>query len=414
MIEGGTVGNPTIVQSVNVRGAHITAKSGGTYGGASTANDGPGIIGQSITFGSITQVGYVEIRDLKLSGTKAGLIRFGVNDSSGGAVYTPGIVIDGCELTDVSALTGLDSGGNIAAISLNLCVDAVVNDNKIYNIVGYAANNGNHTSATIQWGSHGTIYTRNTLYNCGNGIFSKVDNQNQYGGEIAYNYIDVSNNTDEGFCIEEFQGKRGTTVVGSTLLVHHNVLIGAECVSFRLGGSTLRMSTEDVRIYFNTCVLGGSMSSPSMFISNTVHDPGITRYGNLYSYKRSDGTSVSVSTTSEYGTIMEAAGTPTLANYEVYSTTSNKWTTFANDASAYPSTSYSTLASWKSARGETNSQAISDPGFVGTGILAYQYQLSGGSAAKSLAKSDGLSTGTTTDPGAFGNNNASVGGWGST
>lgn len=407
-VEGGDSGSPTIIQAVNPRQAILNGKSGSNYGGASGANDGTILVGNTPG----TTAGYVEFRDLVLTGVKTCPLRIGVLDNSPGVAEYFGVVIDGCEIYDCSALTGLDAGGNLGGMSLNGCNGAIVNNNYIHDIVGYAVDSGDHTQGIIQWGTRNTTYTNNTLIRCGNGIYAKVANdyQNQYGGEIAYNYVDLSNNTDGGACIADFQGNT-TMASGSTLDIHHNILIGTEPIQLHRGGTVQRMATETVRMWNNSLVLAGGFSGPASFAFFALYSPGAKFYNNLASNIMSDGTTKDLSaltTGDPYGAVCCSAGPQDLIDYNAYPTGVNRWSTFANGASTYPSSGYTTLAAWRTAMAgstgaEAHSVSITDPLWEATGTLSEKYRLQSGSTAKLAGSSDGTTGGSAQDLGAWGN-----------
>jgi hypothetical protein len=410
-IEGGSSGSPTVVAAVNDRQAIINGKSGSTYGGLTTANDGNVMIGQTA---GVTQ-GYVTLRGLKITGVKTCPVRFGILDYSGGASYSPGITIEDCEIYDCSALTGLDAGGNLGAMSLNNLTGAVVTNNYIHDIVGYVADEANHLQGVIDWNCRNTTRTYNTIVRSGIPIYGKVDGN--YGGVIAYNYLDSSNNSDWAAGVLDAAGTVAAVVGGSVLNIHHNVIISMEALALHRGGTVMRMMTETLRIYNNTLILAGGAANPAAFAFWSVYSPGADFWNNLCSNLKPDGSTkslVAFTTGDAYGGLCTAAGPPALIDYNAYPTGLNRWCTFVNGASNYPSTSYSSLAAWRTANAgstgaEANSGFINDPLWANTGNYAERYKLQEGSSAKLAGSTDGTVSGSPTDLGAYGNANTRVG-----
>jgi len=409
-IASGSSGSPSVITAVNPRQAILNAKSGSIYGGLFGANDGNVMIGQDT---GVT-TGHVTLRGLKITGVKTCPVRFGTLDYSGGAAYAPGITVEDCEIYDCSALTGLETQGNLGAVSFSNCTGLIFRNNYIHDVVGYVANEANHLQGYIQWNCRNSTIEDNTIVRSGIGIYAKVDGS--YGGTIRRNYVDTSNNTDWAAGLLDWAGNAPTSVVGGSILsITNNVIVSMECLALHRGGTAQRMMSETLEVYNNTLIHAGGSNGPGSYLMASANSPGSKVYNNLCSNRNAAGSVKALTIMeSEYGAMSLCVGPQAIIDYNAYAGTQNKWTTFANGASTYPSNFYTGLPAWRTANagatgGEQHSQLITDPSWVNTGAYAQRYRLNGGSTAVNAGKVGGIVSGGATDLGAYGNGNTRVG-----
>lgn len=493
-VAGGSSGSPTILKAVNARQAIITAKNGSTYGGDTSLDERPGIIGstalgRTISGSFVAGPGnntYITIDGLVLQGTLHTLLRFGVLDpANGSGLYGPypGIVIQNCEFSDTDATGASGNPSNPAGINLNDCDAPIIRNNYFLNLRPRAGRG----DGVLLWNCANPTIEYNSLENAG-GFHNKrgANYALAYGGTVRYNYIDASSFAD-GSAMLDWTGRYYLPEAGSVLLVENNVFVTAggchldrgdfiqiskgivgaskatQCVvtlassggdpnpawDFEVGytftvsgvggmtqlnGNTYTVvgspsntqltlnvnstgfgtytsggtglgpvwdsSTETINVRNNTFVVpSGSDANSSLFFSTLARVTPGNFYNNVCWWE-----SGSPSFGSDVATMYIPNTGFGIIDYNVYTSGTNKWSTFSPPNGAYPDNNYSTLSAWRTATGKEagSSVSLSSSPFVGTGTAADKYKLSGGSLPVNFGRVGGVSGGATIDAGAWG------------
>lgn len=375
-LAAGTAGSPTVVAAVNPREAIIDAGQPGTGNVPSVEG---AILGQR--YGS---QGYVTIDGLVLRNAHGVLITFYLGGDMTLGLALPdvrGVVIKNCELYNCRN-TSPGEGNNCAAISLWGTLNALVQNNRIYNV--YGGNTTEHEGYGICcFTSNGNIFEYNTIYNCAVGIYCKQRNNN--GHVIRYNYIECVDARATNALFECTGGSLGTTYT-----INNNILIAK---TPWWGQGFQFPAVSGFNIYNNTVYYAGSFQTGGLFIPTNV---GMVKYyNNIIARTGSTGYA---------GDLTLCAGATTLRDYNCYPADANGTARMGLSSITNPGapTLYTTASSTWRAGGDASS-ITADPKFVGFRTLTPSgLKLQSSSPCVGAGRVGGVSNGAPTDMGAWG------------
>jgi hypothetical protein len=412
-IIGGTPSSPTYWASCDANGnysprtATLTAlSSSGVYGGQNSTGpgswDGPMISGAG-GYPVSYAVGNLTIDGLVLTGFSYKAIRIGGASSGDGPGNIGAVTIQNCEIFGGNAST--DPSDNCAAIWIDGCNGAVVQNNYLHNNISTSASTMGHIDAIIVWGpgAQGNVIQYNTCVASGN-IYGKETGVQ--GTTIQYNYIDCSmySALNTAYGIEDFTGANTpgltqTTIIRNNIVLSSFLGIGRPTLSDAYGWST------KAYVYNNT-IINVSSGGPGLWM-NCMPGGSVYVYNNILA---------GIAANAGFGNVLVNPSGVAVWNYNLYPSGASfvlrQNSSLASTLASYgsPSGFGSGIASNGGASGaEANSLVTSSPGFANTGTLAQQYQLASGSPAKGTGSTTGTSSGSACDMGAWGNGATQIG-----
>jgi hypothetical protein len=401
-LNGGTAGAPTFLGSSDASGVYsartatITALNGGVPGGFSGFTYNGPILANTGNSNS----GYFTLDGIVFTGYTYKGVRIGGGSSGDGPKNVQGVLVQNCEFTGQKQNSG-QALDNMPSLWFDYCVGAVANNNYFHDNQGINPGGEEHLTAIVLWGCQGTVIKYNSVVNSGSIWGKEIANQ---GTTIAFNYIDGSMFTATAgmFGMEDFTGAP-TSGLTQTSYIHNNVLLSS-AFGIRLVG-TLEYTygwTTPIQVYNNTVVISSRATPyPAIWIYSASGGK-IQCYNNIYS-GAADG--------SGYGCFVTNGNGISIWDYNCYISTGMKWGILSSGGGT-PNT-YSTLASAQAAAGvsslEAHSVATGDPLFTGSGTQATAYQLQSGSPAKNAGRTNGTSSGSPCDMGAWGNGATQIG-----
>jgi hypothetical protein len=376
-IPSGSSGSPTYVGSSDASG-HESPRSAVFVSSSSAGVNA--VFGQNPNAG-----GYWTLSGVVINGNSYpnSLVYASYPTSPGdlyhGAGTGPGITIENCEIYGIAATS---VGANEACIFLQGALNAVVRNNKLHDVT--KPSQPDHAHGYEEYGSTGTQFIYNTVYNCTSGVETKAGCS---GTNVAYNYIfNCLTNALEGFDGAEGNPNNPNTAYA----IHHNVFdSNAGCHDADVNNTT----AQAINWYSNTvydtrtgpkCCVDLRSSAASL----------IAAYDNLVVSTTGSGSSQGIT---GYST-----GGFTLVDYNGYALSSLSSAWALNEA-----TQYSTLAAWQGVAGSPDAHAVvnASPQFSQTivpGNGAAQFQLGSGSPFKGVGRVGGVSGGAACDMGAWG------------
>lgn len=375
-VQGGSPGSPTVVQSVNPLGAVLNLKNGST-------RSQYGAIGQSV--GGPPQ-GYIELRDLRVTGgTIAGIV-FNVSQ------YVEGVVIEGCEIDDIYYPT---VGDNAAGIWIGGCRSAVIRNCLIYNCKN---NTGSHNGCGVQlWGARRTIIEHCTISDCGSGVYDKNNGGQPRPNEgTVVRHCHLHNNKTAMFGFTN--AFRSGTMPYDPAHVHNNVIESSlsGSVAFTTGSERLGAA---LHFYNNTLSFTASVGEGLLkFPADSV---GLVSFYNNIVQRTN-------SSIGYLGDIALGVGGALLAGYNCFDVPQFRAVNLPlGDAGSNP-INFSSLLAWLASgiSGLGNIQA--NPGFVSQGTGPERYRLQPSSPCASTGRVGGVLSGAAVQMGAW-NNASSIG-----
>lgn len=382
-IEGGTAGSPTVIAAVNARQATITANNG-AYGG------GNGNRSAMLSHdGTTSNLGYVTIDGLVLTGCSIYCLEFGKYDFTNSAI--PGIIVQNCEITGNNASSStVASGVNVCPIVVQRTTGAKFINTYIHDNTGWT--DGSHFSAVYQWTSDGTIYEFCTLVATG-GLHGK-EGGNQ-GTIIRYNYIEWLTGPDgqNGHCIQGFDGAT-TGGLTQTSKFHNNVLVGKAGffdLQAELGNGGW---TTNLEIFNNTCIAPSGISVAGLVYYEQTASTFLLKFYNNIFY---DGASPS-----GYGYALCNVDAFSICNFNCWGGSSGSvWNTVAGGNHGSTGATSRNFTGWKSAIGSLDAASVNTAAsFNNQGPYALQYTVTTG-AAYQTGKTGGTAGGSTVNMGAW-------------
>lgn len=283
---------------------------------------------------------------------------------------------------------GVGSGQNAGNIR-GLSGSNILISNDLFTNFGASAD-GERISA-VQWINNGSVGVSDSVIEYCTAIYSgsgasangwHIKNPGSNRNTIRYNYVEMA----AGNPILWHGNSNNSTGRES---LHHNVLVARGELGI-ICGEDVDSVLVPFDIY-NNCLVGNpdfKTCGLRMFTTGSL----INFYNNIlqrsnYGFRRDFD--------------LTSSSTPNVWDYNFYGDGSPEMgVTTGSGASAFTAT----LAAWRSATGKDNNalQAAS-AGFTSVGTYAQLYQLAGGSPCKLTGKSDGTSSGTDVDMGAWGN-----------
>lgn len=418
-----------VFRSAGVAGTVILDAVGGSgvYGGfisGSVATESGPIIDHSARYPTTYTAGNVTIRGLVLKGWSYRGIRIGAYSSGDGPANISGVTLQDLEMTDGNA-SGNTQGDNVYAIWDDCTVGAVITNNWIHDNVGVTPGSCDHLNAVILFGNYnggstavinsGTVIEYNTCVNAGNlyGKDGAIDSTT-----AQFNYLDVSSLTNAGG-IQDFTGAGAGTLSGTTSFHHNVILFNATAQEGGVfGGATASFSdgfTTPVQVYNNTVIVttGGIPTVPWLMGSGGA--AGATEYyNNIYVNQSTSG-----GNSNSKGNQIVNPSAPSVWDYNlVYSpNVAYSWTLYQNASFTTAIGTYTTAAAFASALSsnggisgaESHSIVGSAPTFTNTGTYASLYRLASGSVGAGAGSTNGTTSGSATDMGAWGNGATQVG-----
>jgi hypothetical protein len=325
---------------------------------------------------------YITIDGFEIKNAVAhGIMIGGVSAITGAQM--PGIVIQNCY---IHAVTDSSSGGNAAGITIYSCNGALVHNCLVTDI----HSTSNRETGIETWNSVNTVveYTTIILTAPQAGAFY-AKNINNSCVTVRNCYFDLSGAPSGQYCL----GWDLTPLGAATSKAYNNIFVGGAALVQTVGtGMNPASSAEKVFIYNNTLVgTGPNYGGIQHFgTAGTVH-----AYNNIFASSVVGGR----------GVVDYSASAPALTDYNLYQLVSLGLS--SNGGTNYPALS-STLSAWQAALpgtcvGKDTHAIAAAPSFAGGGTLpAEAYKLVSGSRGKGAGSSDGTTSGSGCDMGAWG------------
>ena len=370
------------------RAAQITASPSGTPGGGlpGTASNSRAIIGQG-SASPTNGMGNVHFDGLSVSDSNG--YAFALRGGQPGA-RANGFIVENCEIYNVGGYEGNNPGG----ITQNDCIGNQIKNNKIHDVYEETYQTGWHNCPGIfSFGCLNNVYTYNTIYNCQSGIYDKDSNNG--GHTYAYNYIEM------GYVHAQFCIRGAGEVAGQQKTVHHNIFV---------------LGSTAVSVFDGACDSGPNYWTPYgsiVFYSNTIYAEGGFQQGLEW---QAQGTSVSPAAATKVWNNLWATPTPSPYSSLILGNSSGSLGTPIDYNGYFGTTTpgfqlgsvYPTLAAWQAATGK-ESHSYNQAGTSGLFVNPRQAQLpsgyqlvAGSSPAIGKGSTNGLSSGSACDLGAWG------------
>jgi hypothetical protein len=385
-IAGGSAGSPTVVQSVNARGAILDGRANGT--------NNPG--GQPLigTLQPVAGTGYIIIDGLEVKNGFNRLVSVGaVTGAATPSSRLVGVIVRNCYIHSV---TNTLANTNPTGLTIYSCDGALIQNNFITDIQDVQ----NRTTGIEVWTSVNCVVELNSVVSAGNlcnGCYFK--NTAQYNNTFRFNFIDVSaagtNGSSTGIAFD----LSGTA--SNALTVNNNIVVGDDPVSSGIMAISGFPNWPEKQNWFNNTFVGTPANSVNCW-SRFSSAAAISFYNNV----------ISRTTTGGRGDVNANASSFGLIDYNCYPAAPRLGLT-ADGQSGYPTTLYSTLSAWATALpaaavGKDAHSKAGSPMFVG-GVGPAAYRLQSGSPCAGTGSSTGTVTGAATDMGAWGNGASRIG-----
>lgn len=306
---------------------------------------------------------------------------------------SPGIVIQNVYIDNYYNNIG---GQNSAGITLYACTGAVVQNC----LITGSTDTAGRGSGMEVWNTDNSIIQYNTILATGSmsgGIFIK--NQGNYNNTVRYNFVDLSaspvGSVSGGGFNHDSNG-----VAGTYLNVYNNIVIASRAYDSYLvsqGGFPNGLNTQN--IYNNTFV--GTPGADTTFVNRCGGPATINWYNNI----------LWSSATSNRGLWCTNKSAQNVADYNYYH---NVELMLEADGSSGLGTMYSSIAAWAAALNvaaigkDAHTVTAATPGFAlgtptgATGTTPSQYKLAAGSPCAGTGSTNGQTSGTPCDMGAWG------------
>ncbi len=416
---GGTSSASTYWGSSNSSG-NYSARTATIDGKGASGKFGGGVfeapmVAHTGVFPVTYALGHAIIDGLRFTGFEYKGVRIGGSSSGDGPSGITNVIIRNCEFFGGGFNLG-DSVDNCVALWIDGTIGAVITNNWFHDTTGHIAGSEDHLNAITVWGpnsgatTQGTVITNNTVVNAGS-VFGKE--RAIQGTTIAYNYIDVSSYSAVGaWGIEDFTGAN-TSGMSQTTTVNNNIVLMGNAAA--IGQPTLNNSygwSTPVIVYNNT-IIANSGPIVAAWLTVVAGSSGIghvSYYNNIYD---SGG---HLGSFDNYGNYYLNPAGPTIWDYNMSPASGCGWTVYSNSDLTAALASYSSpsaFASGLSSKGGINGAEAHSitgaPVYVKTGAYAAMYQLAAGSPGKGTGSTNGTSSGSKTDMGAWGNGATQIG-----
>jgi hypothetical protein len=384
--------SPTVIQAVNPRQAVLTSKVGSNY-------FGPAIIGSGANgTGTNPQIQYITIKDLTIAGCDGAAVSFACDS---GAKTCPGLIIDGCHISDCVNTT--NGATNVGGIALGTGPDGCIIQNCLIHDcfqIGLSRTSHGNSAAIYDWGNN-TVIQYCTLYGCNNLIYQKNQGVNPppQGATIRNNYM-WAGTSGSGPALAGFNNAGGTSPPYAPTNIYNNIFEDLQLYYQSNGGVDALQA--DLNFFNNTVYSRAGTSSMGYWIQANPNVATVRVYNNILVRKTVDSARGDLTIGPSYG----GSGIYDYNRYPVDA----KFGLGAK-ASAYPN--LISLAQWQAVAGTPDIHSVTgDPAFVGpliAGSGPNQYRLQSASPCKLVGRIGGISTGTTVDMGVWGGGATQIG-----
>ena len=364
----------------------------------------PGGTGSGFTavgsINGVTNSSYITIDGLRITNAYYRGIAIGAQTGGYSTITNRahGIVVQNNYINNISNSEG---GANSSGITLYATSGSLVHNNYIYNVQD-AANRG---SAIELWNTDTSIVEYNTVISGSTlpmaaGILIK--NQGLYQNTVRYNYVDIRAGGTGVIDGAAFNFDLSGTSANTTAC-YNNIALSDQCVyRYLISVDGFPNSTENQLWYNNTFV--GDPGASQDLCQRCGGAGTISCYNNIF-YATSVGDNI-------WETNKSALA---LSDYNLYNIV--KLGLMADGGQAQGSgTNYTSIASWAAGLpsaciGKDAHSISTAPTFVGgtPTFPAQYYQLTSGSAGHLAGSTNGQTSGTTTDMGAWGNGATQIG-----
>jgi len=385
-VNGGTAGSPTVVAAVNARQAILTAAnpSGGGYPTNQCAIIGQGSGGQP-TAGNVVVDGLYLTRSMQFGATfypSAG------SSAPGGAT---GTVIQNCEIYDIAG----NENGNMGGVLFYYNTGAVVRNCKIHACIPTSGNVSLWDCAGIfSQECLGNVYEYNTVYDCNVAIYDK---NTTAGSTYRYNYLEVMGTYSNSAFEDCAGGGAGTAVTA-----YNNIIVSPTGI---WGSNAAHLPSLQKWVLYNNTFwypngAFAGQGSAGVFLPTSAT---VTFYNNIVACAASGATN---------GPACFCDGTVALSDYNCFQGAKSDGGVFAISpaSSPYAFKDYS-IPAWQTYSGKDSHSQL-----VAIGTLFRSATLGNPASFKTLpagvagaARVGGVSSGASTDPGAWGNGAAQIG-----
>ena len=388
-IAGGTSASPTVIQSTTPRGAVLDA-------GANSSNNSPGqpLIG---TIGPTAGSGHITLDGFEIKNCYNRSVSLGQETgASFSGTRLLGIVVQNCY---IHAQTNMLSGANSTAITIYSSDGAIVQNNYITNL----SDTTNRACGIECWTCINSIVQYNTVIGTSTQQHGGIQfkNANQYNNTIRYNYVNLPFADASGGATTAIGGDSDGSSA-TTFAIYNNVVIADQICSASIMNTGAFPASVNRQLWYNNTFVG----IPNFLVG------GWSRFGAPGTIKFYNNI-VSRGTVGGRGDVDTSASAPALIDYNCYPASPSLGLS-ADDTTSYPSSLKSSLSSWaailpSAAVGKDGHSLAANPLFAATGSDAARYKLQAGSPCIGTGSTTGMSGGTATDMGAWGNGATQVG-----
>lgn len=387
-IAGGTASSRTVIQSTVPRGAILDA-------GANSGNNpnGQPLIGTIGTAGA--GAGYITIDGFEIKNCYNRAISVG--EAAGAPLSgsrTSGLIVQNNYIHD---LTNNIGAANATGITVYASDGAVIQNNYLTNL--YC--NFSRACGIEIWTSINTVTQFNTVISNSTqqfgGIFHK--NASQHSNTVSYNFIDMTRSGTgdvSGMTVDDDGDGTTTSTVNNNIIVANNPVQPNQMVVGNFPASLNHQA------WYNNTFVGIPNTTVCSWIRFGA--PGTIRvYNNI----------IKRGTTGGRGDLDTNASALALVDYNCYPSSPSLGLS-ADNSTGYPSTLSNKISSWAatlpaSTIGKDAHSLTADPAFVASGSGPAYYKLQQGSPCVGKGSSNGTTSGSTTDMGAWGNGATQVG-----
>jgi hypothetical protein len=379
-VNGGTASSPTVVQAVNARKAILTAAnpSGGAYPTTQCAIIGQGYMGQP-------NPGNVILDGLYLTRSYQSAALFYPVQTPSGQGGATGVVIRNCEIYDISGY----ENDNMNGIMFYYLTGALVQNNKIHSV---QASPGGDCAGILTFNCKSNVYEFNTIYDCNVGILDKNGNNGNH--TYRNNYIEILGLYPVS-CLQDCMGGNS----GDTVTIYNNVFVGRTI--WDGVDANHSPSLQAVVFYNNTCYYPhGGFPGAGVYCPTSA---SVKFYNNIVACAGTPG---------YLGMATFCKGSLAQSNYNCFQCASPSGNLLGISAPTSPGTpTLYTLSGWRQATGQdSGSIAVAQSTmFAAVAALSptgYQTLVS---SATTLGRIGGVSSGTVTAAGAWGNGATQIG-----
>jgi hypothetical protein len=417
VVPGGNSSSQTILASCNSAGVYApVGNPSGEWAildGQGTASNNPN--GQPLLGGLGSQYAYVTIDGFEIINAYYHPIVLGFETGGYFMVTTrlPGCVIQN---NYIHTFTNSIGGANATGITLYATTGGVIQNNYV---TGITDTSSRATGIEI-WNSDHVTIQYNTLISSSSqqvgGIFIK--NEGNTNNTVRYNYVDLTASGagdagSGGLCCDDDAPDSVSST--STDYFYGNIIIADNPVfwyAIEVNGGPNYAHQE---VWYNNTFIGIPGTSGGAFWVRFTAPGNITFYNNIL-YATSDSGGLRGMLSSNNG---PSAGTGSFAliDYNLYDVVQLGMAAYTSGGVPPAPTLVSTLAAWQAQLPsacigkDAHSVLGTAPSFVGgsPSIPSQFYQLVSGSAGKGSGSTNGQTSGSSTDMGAWGNGTTQVG-----